>query len=201
MVIKRLKVVCFFLLLQGVIWVSAQSILVGVRDNQYARIGYTCKHWSGILEHSVFTSKFKNQVLNGYVGYQSQTGQLEYRGTLYGGFQYNKLYHSYGGMCEGKYLLTSWCYVEGGIRPHYDSSYGYETAYLGEVGFKLHQEIYLTTSYTNYPEYRLCEERIKGGLLIKVRNLEVKPELSIPVHSKMENLRFLLSFDYELKLK
>lgn len=200
MVINRLKVVCFFLLLQGMVLVSAQSILVGVRDNQYTRIGYAYKHWSGILEHSVFTSKFKNQVLNGYVEYQGNTGRLEYRGTVYGGFQYNKLYHSYGGMCEGIYPLASWCYVEGGIRPHYDSSYGYETAYWGGVGFKLHREIYLTASYTNYPEYRLCEERIKGGLLIKVRNLEVKPELSIPIHSKMENLRFLLSFGYNLKI-
>lgn len=194
------RVICFFIFTHVIISLSAQSIILGIRDNQFARVGFFCKHWVGILEHSAFTTKLKNQVLNGYVGYQGTFKQLEYEGTLYGGVQYNKLYHIYGGMCEGKYKLTSWFFIKVGFRPHYDSSYGYKTAYLGGCEFKLHKEIYLITSYTNYPEYRTCIDRIKGGLSLKVKNLTITPLLSIPIKNNIENIRLSISFKYILLL-
>lgn len=196
-----LKIICIGLLLPWYITGSSQSILLGVRDNQFARIGYSHNNLSITFEHSVFITKFKNQVLNGYLKYQGTIGQINYYGTLYSGFHYSNLYHSYGGICELKYFITPWWQIKGGIRPHYDSNYGYKTAYLGNLSFKLHHDIYLIATYSNYPEYRLCEKRVKGGLLLHVQNLEVKPEISIPINNKMENIRFLLSFNYELKIK
>lgn len=196
-----MRIIFLFIFFQIGILVSAQSIILGIRDNQYARLGYTHKHWSGVIEQSVFASKFKNQVLNGYLGYNAIYKQLKYNGTIYGGVHYNKLYHSYGLKCEGNYQLTSWCHVKVGLCEHFDSSYGYETTYLGSIGFKLYKEIYLITSYTNYPEYRLCEERIKSGLILKINDLFVKPEISIPIRSKLENVRLLLSFNYKLNIR
>lgn len=196
-----LKKTCIGLLLNWSILGSSQSILLGVRDNQFARIGYTYRNWSGILENSIFITKFKNQVLNGYLNYRGEIGKINYYGTLYSGFHYNNFYHSYGGICELKYSIIPWCFIRGGIRPHYDSNYGYKTAYTGNLGVKLHHDIYLLATYTNYPEYRLCNERIKGGLLLQVQNLEVQPEISIPINNKIENIRFLLSFNYKLRIK
>lgn len=47
------------------------AILLGVRDNEYARIGFLDKRkWYVMAEHSVFVTKLKNQVINGYAGYK-----------------------------------------------------------------------------------------------------------------------------------
>lgn len=86
-----LKIIFIGLLLTWYITGSSQSTLLGVRDNQFARIGYAHNNLSITFEHSVFITKFKNQVLNGYLKYQGTIGQINYYGTLYSGFHYSNL--------------------------------------------------------------------------------------------------------------
>lgn len=178
-----------------------RALLLGVRDNEYARIGYQDKkNWYILAEHSVFVTKLKNQVINGYVGYKGTLKELQYNGCVYGGVHYRGLYKMMGGMIEMKYPILSWCNVYGGIRPHYDTSYGYDTAFKAGLSFALHKAISLRGEFTSYPEYRLCEKRIKAGFDFKVMNLKVSPELSIPIENNIETIRLLMSFKYELNL-
>lgn len=61
-----------------------RAILLGVRDNEYARIGYQDKkNWYIQVEHSVFVTKLKNQVINGYAGYKGTLKELQYNGCVY----------------------------------------------------------------------------------------------------------------------
>ncbi len=66
---------------------AQKAVLLGVRDNEYARIGYQDKwNWYVMVEHSVFVTKLKNQVINGYAGYKGNAQKLKYNGCLYGGY-------------------------------------------------------------------------------------------------------------------
>lgn len=180
---------------------AQKAVLFGVRDNEYARIGYQDKwNWYVMVEHSVFVTKLKNQVINGYAGYKGNVQKLKYNGCLYGGIHYGGMYKMMGGMAEVKYPLLSWCNMFGGIRPHYDTSYGYDTAFRAGLSFAFHKAISLRGEFTSYPEYRLCEKRIKAGLDFKVMELIVSPEISIPIEGNIETIRLLMNFRYELHL-
>lgn len=199
----KVKFFIFIVILFTVYSVDAfgqKAILLGVRDNEYARIGYQDRrNWYVIAEHSIFVTKLKNQVINGYAGYKGSLQKLEYDGCLYGGVHYGGMYKMIGGIAEAKYPVLSWCSVFGGVRPHYDTSYGYDTALRVGLSFALHKAISLRGEFTSYPEYRLCEKRIKTGFDFNVMDLKVSPELSIPIEGNLENIRLLMRFQYELK--
>lgn len=195
----------FFSLISLIIIIStsiySQTIFMGVRDNQFVQLGYIDKqNWFVIAENSVFVTKMKNQSFNGYLGYKNAIFNINYMGCIYGGLHYNKLYNSYGGIVELDYDTFSWLRIKGGIRPHYDSDYGYRTAFLGALSFRVHEDISLQVEYSNYPEYRLCESRLKAGALFEVKRLSIKPEISVPTEGNMENIRLLMSFGYKLYL-
>lgn len=199
--IKFFLITTFFITTCSIQAFGQRAILLGVRDNEYARIGYKDKkNWYILAEHSVFVTKLKNQVINGYAGYKGALKELQYNGCVYGGVHYRRLYKMMGGMIEVQYPILPWCNIFGGVRPHYDSSYGYDTAFKAGLSFVLHKAISFRGEFTSYPEYRLCEKRIKVGLDFKVMNLNVSPEVSIPVESNMETTRLLMSFKYELNL-
>lgn len=185
----------------AILSIYSQSILLGVRDNQFAQIGYTQRGWSLMLEQTFFVSKFSNQSLNGYLQYQGKASRLAYSCNIYMGMHYNNLYKSCGCLCELGFPLLPWLDINGGIRPHYDTSYGYETAFMGGIKLKLHKDVGAVLKYTNYPEYRLCEDRINAGLIFGVHNLQAKPEISIPMDGNKEYIRFLVSIKYCLELK
>ena len=188
-------------ILTAIFPVRSQSILLGVRDNQFAQIGYAQRGWSLMIEQSVFVSKFSNQSVNGYLQYQDKVSRWTYSCSAYAGMHYGNMYKSCGCICELGFPLLSWLDINGGVRPHYDTDYGYETAFMGGIRLKLHQDIRATLEYTNYPEYRLCEDRVNAGFVFTVHNLQAKPEISIPVNGNREYIRFLVSLKYELELK
>lgn len=177
------------------------TLLLGVRDNVFAKIGYVHKNnWFIIAEQSLFISDIKNQVINGYTGYKSTWRNLSYKGCIYGATAYNKNYTAYGIIAEANCNTGKYFNFIAGIRPHYDSTYGYVTGYKGEACFKFHENITLKSEITNYPEYRFCIHRFKAGLIFKVFNLSVTPEISIPLKDYYENIRMLISFNYLLHL-
>ena len=174
-----------------------QNVMLGVRDNQFARIGIIIKNnYFLIAEQSVLVTKLKNQFINGYIGYKGKYNKLTYSGYIYSGYQYSNRFRTYGGMVETGYDFFKYIKLYAGIRPHYDSSYGYDTAYKIGLNFLLNKSISIRGEYTSYPEFRLCEKRIKGGIDINVMNIYVSPQLSIPIDGNLENIRFLNSFNY-----
>lgn len=175
-----------------------RAILLGVRDNEYARIGFLDKrNWYLMAEHSVFVTKLKNQVINGYAGYKGNWHKLKYDGCVYGGVHYGGMFKMAGVMANVNYPVKAWCNIFGGIRPHYDTSYGYDTAFKAGLSFAVHKSISLRGEFTNYPEYRLCEKRIKAGIDFNVLGLSVSPELSVPLEGSLENIRLLMGFCYK----
>lgn len=197
----RMKVflfIVFSVFVKGLNTFGQRALLLGVRDNEYARVGYQDRrNWYIIAEHSVFVTKLKNQTINGYAGYKGEVGKFEYNGCMYGGMNYAGLYRMAGIITEVKYPILTWCNVFGGIRPHYDTSYGYNTAFRAGLSFAIHKAISLRGELTSYPEYRLCEKRIKVGLDFRILELSVSPELSVPLEGNIENIRLMLGFRYD----
>ena len=180
---------------------SAQSLYLGSRDNYYIHIGYIDKsHWYIFAEQSIFSSKIKNQTITGYLGYSNLYKKIAYNMNIYSGMKYNSDYSIVGSEVSLKYQFPSIISIYTALRGHYDSTIGYNTCYLLGVNLKILEDLSFTTQYTNIPEYRMIDERIKVGMIFKKNNLWIKPEISIPIKDKKENLRYLLSFGYQIKL-
>lgn len=197
--IKFFLFILFFTFTCGIRAFGQRTLLFGMRDNEYARIGYQDRrNWYVIAEHSVFVTKLKNQAIHGYAGYKGEVRKFEYNGCMYGGLNYAGGYRMAGVMAEVDYSVLAWWKIFGGIRPHYDTAYGYDTALKAGVSFALHKDIAFRGEFTSYPEYRLCEKRIKAGLDFNVKGLKVSPEISVPVEGNLENIRLIMGFKYEL---
>lgn len=69
---------------------------------------------------------------------------------------------------------------------------------MAGVRFNINEEIALFTQYSTIPEYRISEGRIHVGLSLKVRHLQVAPQISIPTEGNVRICRVLLGFKYEI---
>lgn len=197
-----MKYCVFFVLLTILIPLKSYSqsyVIMGIRDNSYAQIDYSYRSKYYIkAEQSLFIAKAKNQTLCLYLGYLGKYRNINYNCSIYKGIHYNNYFGTMGGFIDIKTKFWDILDFYLGLRPHYDSAYKYKTCYKIGLGLNFHKEITFVTIYQNYPEYRLCEDRINTGLKFKVNNLVVFPNISIPIHNKKEDIRLLLSFGYKL---
>lgn len=188
------------LCVMSAITVSAQWS-VGMRDNRYVYGQYLLKsHYLFKVEESVFSQKISSQYLRAYVGYRGTVNQvIEYTGTAYYGHTYGSYFYSAGARVDLRYGFCKRLFVEGSLNPHYDSGYGYNTAFKVEAGASLSSAINLMAGYTTIPQFRECEKRVYGGFDFHVGRLCVTPVFSLPAadFSEIKNLRVQMGFEYE----
>lgn len=193
----KLKFILSILLVFTAVTSSAQ-VSVGLRDTRYANIGYTfLDNWNVELEHSLYSEEMKLQYVRLYASYTRSFGIVSLKAQPYIGMTYSNSYSSEGCNIEATVSPLKWLDIRGGFTPHHDSGLGYKSLYLGTLKLNINNQISIIGSYTNRPEYRMPERRIRAGLLFKVKNLSVQPELSIPAGSGEGHfIRVLASMNY-----
>lgn len=171
---------------------------VGMRDTRYINVNYTfAKNWNVKFEQSIYAEKIGFQYFRLYASYNRSFGRVSVKGEPYYGMTYNNNYRNLGLNIDGKVEALKWLAVRAGFTPHYDSGLGYKSLYAASLEFNCTKQIAVLATATNRPEYRMPENRIRGGFRFKVKNLFVQPEISIPVNGdEGRNIRFLASMGY-----
>lgn len=170
----------------------------GVRDTRYVNVSYTfLSHWRAKLEHSVYAESFSRQYVRLYMAYRRRFGRLSISGEPYFGMTYSNSYRSMGFNIDAGADITRWMFAEAGFTPHYDSGTGYSSLYKASLGFRCTGNIAAIGTFTNRPENRMPEKRMRAGVRFSVKNLWAFPEVSFPVErGKGLGLHFMASMGY-----
>lgn len=176
---------------------SAQ-FTIGVRDTRYPFLKYRfLKHFDAKVEHSVYSEKWKYQYVRLYLGADYSVSKFTFRAEPYFGTTYGDVYYSTGAYVGATARPIDIIGLEAAVVPHYDSGLGYTTCYNFRAGVNIIPQLAVQVGFTNRPEYRLPERRLRAGLHFEVGKLNVTPELSIPVSSEEgKNVRVLMSMAY-----
>lgn len=188
----------FLLLLAitGSLSLSGQTLKLGLRDNQYGYAAYRFENNFSIkLEHSLFTERIGYQYVKVFVGYEANLKPVKISFEPYYGRTYNGSFYNLGGLISCTYPVTDILQLKGVVNPNYDSKFKYETCFGIEGQAKLLKDIAFVAEFTNVPEYRMKEDRVKLGLLFKVDQLWVKPCISLETKGA-KTTRVLTSFEY-----
>lgn len=172
---------------------------VGIRNNRFVYGDFTfSKHYELKLEESVFSEGIGYQYLRGYAAYKGGIKNVAYKISGYYGSTYNRSYYSTGALMELRCRLGKYFLFDGKLNPHYDSGYGYKTCFYAGAGVAVSRTIGITAGYNTIPEYRMMEKRVHAGLDFHVKQLSVRPTLSLPVEKDNfeKNIRVLMNFDY-----
>lgn len=200
------------LMLTALTKVDAQRLELGLRDNQYARIGYRANAgWMAGFEQSLLNVKLKEQSGRLFAGYAYGKEDWTVGGAAYYDTEYSGNWHSYGAQAGGAYR---WGIIrtEGRINPHYDSGLDFNLCYQAEMGvtvWKKNEETHcerveLNASFGNIPEYRTAVKQLRLGMRFTSGNLQVCPMISVPDIDKEnggKHIRVLCSFCWSVPLK
>ncbi len=188
----------FIVLVLLIISISANSQpIIGLRDNQYAQIGYELNKSAFILlEESIYSEHFSNQKIRFIIGFQSQMGKLDinlapYISSLWGGG-----YYDCGCFLNGRLSLLNTFALEFILNPHFDSHLKYMTCMSLGLKSGITKTISIFLRYNTIPEYRMNERRLRCGFEFTIDNLWVKPEISLPLEGQIKSCRVYCSFVY-----
>ena len=190
---------------------DAQRLEIGLRDNQYAHIGYRANvGWIAGVEQSLLNVKVKEQSGRLFAGYTYGAEKWTIGGAAYYGTEYSGDWQAYGVLAGGAF---DWGIVraEGRINPHNDTGLDFELCYQGEVGVTVwkkneqacRERVELCASYGNIPEYRMAVKQLRLGMRFTSGNLQVCPMISIPDIDKengSKHIRVLCSFCWSVPL-
>lgn len=183
----RVRILAFLLTLTITTTVYAQSIEMGLRDNQYARANYhSAKGWIAGYEQSLLNARLKEQSGRLFTGYEFKRDNWKVKAVAYCGSEYTGIWQVYGAWMEGAYQLHG-IYFDAIINPNYDTGFDFSFCYQAEVGVSLwkkqenNQKVEICASYGNIPEYRKAVNNFQGGLKFTSNNLWVKPMVFIPL--------------------
>lgn len=206
----------FILFLFTSIKCQAQSLELGLRDNQYIHINYIGKiknpnnNWIIGYEQSLLNVKLKEQSGRLFVGYLFTKDQITFSGVVYGGSEYTSKWKIIGGNINGTYNYR-YLKVAATLNPNYDSDLNFQFNYdLGlyflvyKAKTAINQSLYITTSIGNIPEYRQNNEKLCIGLEFISGNLWVKPLISLPDifnHHLEKHIRVLCNLGWRINWK
>lgn len=178
------------------------QVNLGLRDTRYAQLGYTYKdRWSATLEHSIYSEHFDNQKVRLYLGYHNTWNWFTLNVQPYASTLWNGNYQDVGTLLNVDLRVLHRWHVDATINPHYDTQIGYSTCYSAGTKVTVTEQVAIVAHFTNIPEYRESEKRIRAGLEFKVLNLIVTPELSVPVEGQQKTIRALCGFNYKIGKK
>ena len=191
---RKIFIICILAMMTIV--TNAQGY-IGFRDNRYVYGGYQFKFGMYVdVEHSVYSDHFGYQKGRLYVGYEQEWKYADLNAKIYGSSLWNGNYQDAGLLLQVLAKpFKNWT-VDATLNPHYDTGIGDYINYSVGTGIMVNKDITLLAHYTIIPEYRDSEKRVRVGIIFKVGNLEVKPELSVPVEGKARNMRVLFSMRY-----
>lgn len=179
---------------------ACAQISVGIRNNRFVNVSFLYKdHYSARLEQSIFSEKFGLQYMRGYLGYKTPIGKmLELSGTAYFGATFNRFYYSTGASLEVRLRPYRILIVDGKFNPHYDSGFGYTSCYYAGLGSYITKQIDVLIGFSNIPEYRMPEKRLSIGFDFHVKNIAVRPKLSLNLSSDAgpKSIRPIIDFEY-----
>jgi hypothetical protein len=192
----KIKLLVIFLILT--IKLFSQQVSVGLKDNQYAHIKYIFKFdMFADVEQSIFITPVANQYIRGSLGYTKDFNWIKGYISAYYGMAYNNSFQNYGLKIFIEKNIGKSFGMDFLLNPHQDFDIKYNTCYGISVHYFIFKEVALDLAVTNVPEYRESINRIKPGLLFKSGNIEVKPQISIPLEGNIKNIRVLCGFDYK----
>ena len=172
---------------------------IGLRDNRYALAGYKWHSgWNVQLDHSIFDESFKYQYIRCSGGFQFEKNKyFKLAASPFVGTTYCANFYDLGINLSGSVAPVKWLGIDAEINPRYDSDYGYKTCYMLGTAFNVNKELTILAQYNAIPEYRISEKRVKIGLRLTVKNLQVSPMVSLPVEGNTKALRILVGLRYE----
>ena len=194
-----MKRIALLILLCVGIKASAQ-VQIGWRDTYYAQIAYQYKDtWSVKLEHSVYSEHIEYQKVRLYLGYEKDWDRVNLKIEPYFSTLWNAAYLDFGALVKSDVRVLNRWNLDATINPHYDTQAKYNTCFSAGTSVLLAEQISLIAHYSNIPEFRTPESRLRVGLSFKVQNLSLVPELSIPLEGQKKTVRVLFSFKYQFK--
>lgn len=176
---------------------ASAQFSIGLRDNRFVNVAYKLHGtWDFKLEHSIFSEKPGYQYIRAYAGYGRAFGIVRLQATPYFGTTYNGSFYNLGAKAEGKVAIGSRVNVSAAANPHYDSQTGFKMCFSAGASVGIIKELGIFAGYSTIPEYRISEERIRAGLMFRVKGLWAAPSLSIPAKGPFKQFRVLTSLGY-----
>lgn len=177
------------------------DIFLGLKENRYGILNYRLNNWQIGLKQSIFTENVKFQYIQLNFNYDyTYNEHLRFSSMVGGGITYSNSFHDFDFNLLGEYNIRP-VSISAEVQPHYDSEFDYSTNYGFTGKCRITSEVSLKLKYTNIPEFRVSERRIKAGIIFESKNLYVEPEISIPTGDHPRFVRVLCSFTYHIKIK
>lgn len=205
-----MKRLMFVVLLFGVVERSiAQDFEFGLRDSQFAKLGYVFSNSVFLgIEQSLLNVKMREQSGHLLLGYRHSYHNWNNNAYIYAGIEYGGRWHRIGAQFQSGYKLKSFI-LTGTINPNYDSGLDFQLNYDIDAGFIIFQKVnnYLDNvivgaSFGNIPEFRDNIKNLRVGIKFTSARLWVHPEISLPGIDQNANfIRVLCNFGWKLRCK
>lgn len=191
---------------------KAQSLELGLRDNQYAHASFIGKNrWLIGYEQSVLNVKAKEQSGRLFVGYIYERSSWSVTGIAYGGTEYAWNWQAYGAIAKGEFTKKR-LGIGGTLNANYDTYFDFQMNYDINVKYAIvqkyasehgKQQLDVCASFGNIPEYRENVKNLRIGLKFTSGNLWVQPDVCIPNIEKgsSKHIRMLCSLGWNLEIK
>lgn len=175
---------------------ASAQLSLGLRDTRYVNVAYTfASSWTARFEQSVYSEKPKYQYFRLYFGYSRNVGPVRLSATPFYGMTYGNTYRNCGIDIAAGITPLRWLELDAAVMPLYDSGLKYTTCYSARAAFNCSKAIAIVGTFTNKPEYREAERRVRAGVRFRTGALWVLPEASIATEGNTKNLRMLVSID------
>ena len=196
---KKIVLFLLFLLLGGAHADEGLAYFLGMRNNHYAFVGvqYASKYGLAV-ENSVFTQGVEKQYVRIIPMYLWELGYgISGAYSVYGGIRYDQDYYDLGARLDLSWQKYRYFQLVGVLSPFYDSFLKNRVGYQAYIQSFLGQEVALFAGIKNLPDFRDVERRYIGGLVIKTGNVQVRPELSMPMDGGTHLTRVSIFFVYK----
>lgn len=202
------QVICIliFLSVSSVNILMAQTNRIAMRDSRFLQFQHVFfKHMPLMLEHSIYSEKISLQHFRLYAGYKHQfvNNHLRLQCLAYWGSTHNGMYQDYGAFVAASYHFDSDdnYSLHATLNPHYDTGLNYKTCCSFETYVGVFKVAALYLAFSNIPEFRQPEDRIRAGVRLRIQSLahgtlSVCPQMSIPLQQRYEKIRLHVNFAY-----
>ena len=183
-------------------YVGVHGATVGVEKNAVAEFDYGFQNDLHLnFKHTVDADEFKLQSYILGAGYGKDLGKY---GAYEGKVSFSSDYTGNYTLCSARInayspLLLNVVKVGASVMPMYDSELKYKTGYAASLSFRCSEHISVLTEFSRVPEYRIAYKRFYGGFEFRVKNLDVKPMLYVPIYDsafRIRNSKVVVSMSY-----
>ena len=173
------------------------QVSIGIRDTQYAQLGYRFNNTCSIgIEHSLYSDHIDYQKIRLLFGYSFSKDYFKVRVSPYVSTLWGGEYHDYGCYVINELWLLELLGLDFTVNTHYDSQLGFMFCTYAGFAWQICKDFSLLLHYSSIPEFRMKEYRLRAGIKLAMGELWVKPEISLPLTGQIKSCRVLCSFGY-----